>query len=145
MSEKSRVDSEQYGPLLLWFNNLDLLFKKMKPATKLAKENAKRRVLVRDLEKIDDQSRVTRRHIRRSIDANLLLSQEVAILKVELKKAGISRSNAEAKKNGQSILGTRGLVLAPTCANKKMVDRRTADSKKLERFQAKHTKKLEAE
>ncbi|KAJ5789126.1 uncharacterized protein N7518_006137 [Penicillium psychrosexuale] len=70
---------------------------------------------------------------------------KVAILKAELKKAGISRSNAEAKKNRRSILGTRGLVLAPTYANKKIVDRRTADSKKLERFQAKHAKKLEAE
>ncbi|KAJ5789512.1 uncharacterized protein N7518_006523 [Penicillium psychrosexuale] len=100
---------------------------------------------LRDLEKINDQSQVTRRYIRRSIDTNLLLSQEVAILKAELKKAGISRSNAEAKKNGRSILGTRGLVLAPTYANKKMVDRRTADSKKLERFQAKYAKKLEAE
>lgn len=78
------------------------------------------------------------------MDANTLLSQEVAILKAELKKAD-SQSQADTPRNGRSILGSRANVLSSICANRKIAGRRYADSKKLNRMQAKHAKILEAE
>jgi hypothetical protein len=80
---------------------------------------------------------------QRSIDANSLLSSENAILRAELNKTRTSSSIANTSRNGKSLLGTKGSVLSPISANRKMVDRRDADSKKLKRIKANHAKELE--
>jgi hypothetical protein len=101
--------------------------------------------LLNDLKKIEHLSQSVQRHIRRSADANTLLSQEVELLKASLKKAQFHKSTANTPKNGKSLLRTKGSVLSPICANRMMVKRQDADTKKLKRLQAKQAKELEAQ
>ncbi|KAJ5616637.1 hypothetical protein N7537_001751, partial [Penicillium hordei] len=92
--------------------------------------------LINDIEQMEYQSQRVKRHIQRSMDANALLVQELDLA---------HKSAATTIRNGKSILGSRGSVLSPLSANRKIVKRLDADSKKLQRLQARHAKDLEAE
>ena len=101
--------------------------------------------LLKDLERVDHLSERARRHIQRSMDASTLLSQELEILKAQLKKSESHRSAANTPKSRKSLLGAKGNVPSPISANKMMGKRQDAENKKLMRLQAKHAKELEAQ
>jgi hypothetical protein len=79
------------------------------------------------------------------MNANTLLSQQLELVKADLKKSRSHKSDANQPRNKKSILGSKGSVLSPICAYRMMVKRQDADSKKLKRLQAKHAKELAAQ
>ncbi|OQE73961.1 hypothetical protein PENNAL_c0085G09956 [Penicillium nalgiovense] len=80
------------------------------------------------------------------MDANTLLTQELDLVKAALKKSQAAhKSTTNRPKNRKSLLGTKGNVLSPICANRMMVKRQDVDAKKLQRLQAKQAKALEVQ
>lgn len=106
---------------------------------RVKKLNAK---LLNDIEQIEHLPESVQRHIRRSMNTSTLLSQELESVKAALKKSQAHKSTTHTPKNGKSLLGTKGNVLSPICANTMMVKRQDADAKKLQKKQA---KELEAQ
>ncbi|KAJ5383817.1 hypothetical protein N7517_001728 [Penicillium concentricum] len=84
-------------------------------------------------------------HIRRSMQANTFLSQQLDLVKESLKTSQFHKSAVNQPKNGKSLLRTRGSALSPICANRMMVKRQDAEAKKLIRLQARQAKALEAQ
>ncbi|KAJ5244969.1 hypothetical protein N7489_005065 [Penicillium chrysogenum] len=101
--------------------------------------------LLNDLAELDGLSARIQRRIRRSIDANELLSQRLAMTEESLKKSQSYREDALAPKNRRSILNAGPMALSPAGANRMIKRRQDADDKKFQRQQAKHAKKLELE
>ncbi|KAJ5816223.1 hypothetical protein N7447_008456 [Penicillium robsamsonii] len=86
--------------------------------------------LLDDVEKLENLSRDFKRHIQRRE------SKDLSIPQISCKSA---------KKNGESLLRTRGSALSPICANRMMVKRQDAEAKKLIRLQARQANALEAQ
>lgn len=101
--------------------------------------------LINDIEQMEYQSQRVKSHIQRSMDTNALLAQELDLVRATLKKSQVYKSAVTIPRNGKSILGSRGSILSPLSANRKMVKRIDAFSKKLQQLQARHAKDLEAE
>mgnify|MGYP002718969261 FL=1 len=110
--------------------------------TRVKKLNTK---LLNDLAELDGLSARIQRRIRRSIDANELLSQRLAMTEESLKKSQSYREDALAPKDRRSILNAGPMALSPAGANRMIKRRQGADDKKFQRQQAKHAKKLELE
>ncbi|KAJ5849379.1 hypothetical protein N7534_008068 [Penicillium rubens] len=100
--------------------------------------------LLNDLAELDGLSARIQRRIRRSIDANELLSQRLAMTEESLKKSQSYREDALAPKDRRSILNAGPMALSPAGANRMIKRRQDADDKKFQQ-QAKHAKKLELE
>lgn len=101
--------------------------------------------LLSDLTELTELSKRMQRYIRRSIDANLLLSQRLEICEASLKKSQSHKSVANTPKNRRSVLNAGPVALSPAMANRLIKRRQDTEDKKLQRQQAKHAKELELE
>lgn len=138
------------GPLLRMFNTPSPQPEPSSSATnsppnttdRVNKLNTK---ILDDVKELGEEARRMRRHIRRSMDANILLSQRLALCEADLRKARAATMTAKAPRNRRTILGTNNSVLSPANANRRIAKRQEADSQKAIRIQAKHAKELAAE
>lgn len=79
------------------------------------------------------------------MDANALLVQDLDLVRAAPKKSQAHKPAATIPRNGKSILGSRGSIISPLSANRKMVKMLDAGFKKLQQLQARHARDLEAE
>ena len=112
------------------------------PPDTIARVNKLNTKFIKDLE---NQNQQVKLHIQRSMDANSYLSQQLDLVKESLKKSQFHKEARNEPRNGKSILRASSSVLGPTSANRIIKKGQDVDSKKRQRQQAKHAKKLEDE
>jgi hypothetical protein len=111
-------------------------------AARVAKLN---RSIAKDAESFEKLSKRLQKHLKRSMDANVLLCQRIEQTESELKKVMFDIARANGPKNRRAVRSLNRTPLGPATAQNSINARRNEDSRRRIRQAARHEQPLIAE